>query len=111
MLIGGIMVDKKEMTQFFKEKLVAAKIPENIQQAILASLASLEDDAQTRIFSALHLYVQALTLMEIERATRTLYYEGGLQYLLLTKCGLQDPIVSQILSVFSGEMIVSSSGK
>ncbi len=105
------MVDKKEMTQFFKEKLVAAKIPDNIQKAILSALASLDDRLQTRICAALKLYQDALTRPEKERAATTLYYAGGLQYLLRTQCNLDGPLISQILSVFSDETIVSTSNK
>lgn len=104
------MVDQQKMTEFFAEKLKEAKVPENIQQAILRELASLEKDLRTRIFIALSLYQQALTSPEKERAATTLYYAGGLQYLLRTICSLQDPMISQILSVYSDEKVSQSQG-
>lgn len=109
MLIGGLMVDKQKMTEFFTEKLRKADIPEDIQQAILREIASLEGDPQTRIFAALHLYQQALTPLEKTRAATKLYFEGGLQHVLLIKLCLQDPVISKILSVFSGEKVLSQS--
>lgn len=103
------MVDKQKMTEFFTEKLKEAKVPDNIQQAILRELTSLESDLRTRIFIALSLYQQEFTPLGKERVATKLYYAGGLQFLLLTKCGLQDPVVSKILSAFSGEKVLSQS--